>query len=582
MDLSFTLLAIITILAAASVSVLLFQRLGFGSVLGFIVAGILVGPYTPGPIASRNVEGLQGIAELGVVLFLFTVGLEMRPSKLWAMRRLLFGLGSAQMLVTAGVIAAYGSFLVGMPWESAVILGLGLAMSSTAIIMATLGERGEMASEHGKTAFAVLMAQDLWIVPIMALIPVLAHQSAPANVPPLWQTVLLVIAVIAGIFIVGRYLLPRILGYCAENRRFDALGLAIFLAVLSAAWLVEKVGISMTLGAFLIGMLLSASDFRYQIEAIVSPFKQVLMALFFLSVGMSIDVRALAQDWSALLVHVPTVLLLKLGVLIVLAYAFGISKAAAIRTGFYLSQAGEFAFVLLGAATVAGLLTDHGHVLAMLIVSITMILTPMMVQLGNWIGERASSATGEKPKTHTATDTMDKHVVVVGYDQTGRIMCLMLERVGISFVAFDRDIHRVRDGRSRGHDVHFGDMYSSVTQEAAGLANAAAAYVSLMDTERAKGLAVTLHRLYPHLDIYLRVATLDEQEEMIAKGIKHAATGFVESTLMRGSALLKDIGVSEQDIAQLVSSLRADNFALLRAGGHPSGGQTHETTSPSG
>lgn len=233
---------------------LLFQRLGFGSVLGFIVAGILVGPYTPGPIASRNVEGLQGIAELG---------------------------------------------------------------------------------------------------------------------------------------------------------------------------------------AFLIGMLLSASDFGYQIEAIVSPFKQVLMALFFLSVGMS-------------------------------------------------------------------------------------------------------------------------------------------------FVVFDRDIHRVRDGRAWGHDVHFGDMYSSVTQEAAGLANAVAVYVGLMDTERAKGLAVTLHRLYPHLDIYLRVATLHEQEEMIEKGIKHAARSYVESTLMRGSVLLRDIGVSDQDIAQLVSSLRADNFALLRAGGHPSGGETHEKTAPSG
>ena len=353
MDIPSILLAVVVFLAATATCVILFERLGFGAILGFIVAGIIIGPYTPGPVPVHAVEELQSVAELGVVLFLFTVGLEMRPEKVWAMRRLIFGFGSAQMLVTAALLAGYLIFFVHVPWETAIIVGLALAMSSTAIVMATLGERGELATEHGRTTFAVLMAQDLWIVPVMALIPILAHTTAQTDAPPFWQKMALVVGVIAGIFLVGRYILPAVLGYCASRRQMDAFGVVLFLAVIAAAWAVDHVGISMTLGAFLLGMLLSASDFRYQIEATVAPFKATLMGLFFIAVGMSIDVGALVRDWEALLVHVPIVLAVKGAVLIGLVLAFGIARSAAIRTGFYLSQVGEFAFVLLGAAAVA-------------------------------------------------------------------------------------------------------------------------------------------------------------------------------------------------------------------------------------
>ncbi len=367
MELSSLIFAVVVLLVATAVCVVLFQRLGFGSVLGFIVAGIIIGPHTPGPVPFQQVDELQNVAELGVVLFLFTVGLEMRPEKVWAMRRLLFGLGSAQMLVTAAVLAAYLFLLAKVPWDGAIILGLGFAMSSTAIIMATLGERGELATEHGQTTFAVLMAQDLWVVPVMALVPILAHKAtAPTATIPLWEKLSLVVGVIVGIFVVGRYLLPAVLGYCANQRRMDAFGIVLFLAVLAAAWAVDRAGISMTLGAFLMGMLLSASDYRYQIESTVGPFKGTLMGLFFIAVGMSIDVGALLRDWSVLLVHVPVVLFINTVVLIALCLAFGIGRSAAIRTGFYLSQVGGFAFVLLGAAAVAGLLGSQGHTLAML------------------------------------------------------------------------------------------------------------------------------------------------------------------------------------------------------------------------
>jgi glutathione-regulated potassium-efflux system protein KefB len=562
-DIPSILLAVIIFLAATALCVVLFDRLGFGSILGFIVAGILIGPHTPGPVPVHAVEELQSVAELGVMLFLFTVGLEMRPEKVWAMRRLIFGLGSAQMLVTAGLLAGYLILFLSAPWESAVIIGLAFSMSSTAIVMATLGERGELGTEHGRTTFAVLMAQDLWIVPVMALVPILAHTQSQSAAMPLWESILLVLAVIAGILIVGRWLLPAALGYCASRRQMDAFAVVLFLAVTGAAWSVDRVGISMTLGAFLLGMLLSASELRYQIEAIIAPFKATLMGLFFIAVGMSIDVGALVQDWSYLLLHVPALLAIKAAVLGVLVVAFGIGRAAAIRTGFYLSQVGEFAFVLLGAAAVAGLLTPDGHTLALLVVAVSMILTPLMVKAG----DRLASRPPAQPEDETAAPPTDaaRHVVIIGYDEVGQLLDQMLEKANIPHLAVARDIDAVRRGQAAGRSVYFGDMTDPTVQRSTGLGRAAAVYVTSQDTGHAKALAVTLHRLYPDLAIYVRVQTLADQTELVEKGIRHAGTGYIESTLARGGLLLKDLGMPEEEVDELVEGFRQNDYALIRA-----------------
>jgi glutathione-regulated potassium-efflux system protein KefB len=561
-DIPAILLAVVVFLAATAVCVILFERLGFGSILGFIVAGILIGPHTPGPVPVHAVEELQSVAELGVMLFLFTVGLEMRPEKVWSMRRLIFGLGSAQMLLTAALLAGYLILFMQVPWETATIVGLAFGMSSTAIVMATLGERGELATEHGRTTFAVLMAQDLWIVPVMALVPILAHTQAQGDAKPLWESAALVLAVIAGILLVGRYLLPAALGYCAKQRQMDAFAVVLFLAVITAAWAVDQVGISMTLGAFLLGMLLSASDFRYQIEAIVTPFKSTLMGLFFIAVGMSIDVGALVQDWAALLVHVPVVLAIKAAVLIGLVLAFGLGRAAAIRTGFYLSQVGEFAFVLLGAAAVAGLVSGDGQTLAMLVVAVSMILTPLMVKAGARLAERHQAPPAGDDAS--GPPDLDRHVVIIGYDEVGQLLGLMLQKADVPHFAVERDIGIVRQARAAGRAVYFGDMSSPTAQQSAGLGRAAAVYVTSRDTEHAKALAVTLHRLYPELNVYVRVQTLADQAELVAKGIKHAGTGYIESALARGSMLLKDLGRSEDEVDDLVRDFQQDDYALIR------------------
>jgi glutathione-regulated potassium-efflux system protein KefB len=343
----------------------------------------------------------------------------------------------------------------------------------------------------------------------------------------------------------------------------DAFGIVLFLAVIVAAMAVEHVGISMTLGAFLLGMLLSASDFRYQIEATVAPFKSTLMGLFFIAVGMSIDIGALMREWMDIIVHVPIVLVLKSSILIGLVLAFGISRPAAIRTGFYLSQVGEFAFVLLGAASVAGLLTVNGHTLAMLVVAVSMVATPFMVKTGDYLAKRLHITTGEAGLG--SVNDLTRHVVIIGYEEVGQLIGLMLEKANIPYIAFDSDISIVLQAKRLNRPVHFGDMFNPTTQEAAKLSKAAAVYVTSRNINRAKGLAITLHRLYPNLNVFVRVRTINDQDELVTKGIKNAGTGYIESTLVRGSMLLQSLGVSEDKVREMVNELHQNDYAVIRS-----------------
>jgi glutathione-regulated potassium-efflux system protein KefB len=314
---------------------------------------------------------------------------------------------------------------------------------------------------------------------------------------------------------------------------------------------------------FVLGMMLSASDFRYQLMATVGPFKQILMGLFFIAVGMSIDVPAILADWRALLVHVPVVLFLKGAILIGLLLAFRVGRAAAVRTGFYLSQVGEFAFVLLGVAAVSGLLSDHGHTLAMLVVAVSMIATPLMVQAGDRLAGLVDRSPASLPAA--PAEDLDRHVVIIGFEEVGQLVHLMLERAGIPHIAVDRDIDVIRQCRRAGRPALLGDMSSQDTRDAVGLEKAAAVFITSRDTARAKALAVTLHRLYPKLNVYVRVRSIADQDELVARGVRHAGTGYIESTLARGAMLLKDLGLSPDDANELVEALRQDNYRLIRS-----------------
>ena len=540
---------------------MVFERLGFGSVLGFIVAGVLVGPNTPGPVASEHLDELQQVSEMGVVLFLFIIGLEMRPERLWAMRRLLIGLGGCQVAISAAAIAGLIVLIKHVEWSTAMILGLGFAMSSTAIVMTTMEQRGELRLEHGRTAFAVLLAQDLAIIPIMALLSILGQGVTVSNRGESFEA-LIGIGALAGILAVGRWVLPILLRHAARRHNMAAFGTLLFLAVIAAAWIVQLAGISMTLGAFLMGMLLSSSEYRYQIEAIVAPYKDVLMGLFFISVGMAIDVKALDHDWFALLISVPGVLAVKLIILFGLALVFKVKRSVALQTAFSLSQVGEFAFVLFGTASAEGLLHSYGLTLSSLVIAISMIATPLMINLGKRVASRVEGrdSSGEIDPAVK----IDRRVIIAGYNEVGQVICILLQQAKIPFLVFDQEHERVEEGRRVGHPVHLGNLQSPVTRRSTEVGKALAVFIAFLDPEKAKALALTMHGNYPDLPLYTRVRSFRDVDDLVVDGIAHASPMYVMSALYQGGKLLKDLGVPEPDVDAILDEFQKEDFARVR------------------
>lgn len=568
MDTSGILFTLLVLLTATAVCVALFQRLGFGSVVGFIIAGVIVGPHTPGPQIVSDLSAIENVAQLGVVLFLFSVGMEMRPRQFWAMRKQLLGVGLGQVLISALCLGGFLFLVLGVHWRSAVIVGLGLAQSSTAIVMAILASRGDLSSAHGRNIFSILMAQDLSVVPAMALVPILAHHADHGAGPNLWFKALLAAGVLAGIFLLGRYALPAGLGWAARTRNNDAFGIILFVGVVAASWAVDQAGISMTLGAFLLGMLLSASDYRYQVAALIAPFQGTLMGLFFIAVGMQIDLSAMVADWPRLLALVVAVLAIKILVIVALCRLFRVDGQTSVRSGFYLCQVGEFAFVLFAASHAAGLLSKTGAALGFLTISIGMILTPLMVKLGDRLA-RGLRHGGALPQGQFA-DEMHNHLVLVGAGEVGFVISLMAEKAGIPYVAFDNNFDAVQRARRAGFKVFLGDIRSAAVRGAAGLGRARAVFVSPTDASQVRALALSLKEQYPNLGIFGRVDTVAEQEYLRSRGIAHVGTVYIESTLFRGEELLKEMGVTDDAAQTVVAELRKDDYQLVKARVDPS------------
>ena len=564
MHLDELLFAIVLILAAAAVCVAIFKRLGLGAILGYLAAGIIVGP--SGFTIAENVDDLLHITELGVVLLLFIIGLEMRPTRLWSMRRNVFGFGSAQVLVTAAVIISVVLVLSPIKsWQTAVILGFGFALSSTAFVMQLLTERGEMTTPYGSASFSVLLLQDIAIVPLLALVPLLAGGAdAGADATPLWLDIILVVGSIALVLGVGRYVIPYALEQMARRHNMEAFVVIAMLAALGAAWVMEIVGLSMALGAFLMGMMLSGSDYRHQVEASVEPFKGMMIGMFFISVGMSIDLILLAENLWAVVRLVILIIAIKMAVLFLLALGFGFGRGNGIRIATYLSQCGEFGFVLFGAAKVAGLMPDLLFVIALLTISVSMALTPVLVKLGEAVARRLDAVAGEPAADHKFDSDAERHVIVAGYGRVGRIVATMLEWFQIPYVAYDIDPDKVASGKRRGHKVHFGDLSNRDVLVGAGIGKCAVLVMTLADLRAAERLASMLHYLFPGVAIHALVHDWSDCGAMIAKGARTVVPEVVEGSIHLGRELLTGIGVPEAEVRELVQSLRSDDYRILR------------------
>lgn len=561
MDLHTVMVGALILLATTSVSVIFFKRIGLGSLLGLLAAGVVVGPSGLG--IAKDVEMFRHVTEIGVVFLLFIIGLEMQPAKLWAMRRAVFGLGSLQVVVTGLLIMVYLMIYL-ESWAVALLVGLGFALSSTAFVMQILGERGEFPTEHGQNGFAILLMQDLAIVPLLALVPILAEEKDTVSDVPVWLASLEVVAMLAAVYVVGRYFLPFVLKIIVRQQNKDALATVAVLAVLGAGFAMEEVGLSSALGAFMMGMLLSGSRYRFLLEARLEPFKGLLLGLFFISVGMSINVGLLIQDWTTALQVVIAIMTIKVVVLFGLCLAFGISRTAAIKVAFLLGQSGEFGFVLFGAAATAGLLKSESFAYAILLVSVSMAATPLLIKLGELLVQRFGEKKRAVPASQESKPSVAGRVLVAGYGEMGRLVCTMLETAQVPYRAIDSNHGRVALGEKEGRPVSFGDVSDADLLEAVGVGEASALVVTVRDSQTAKKIVSLVGNFYPTVPVIVRVGVLAtwEQEEL------SPATVLVplklEASLNLGETVLRSIGTAEEEVSRVHEVMRESDYALVR------------------
>jgi glutathione-regulated potassium-efflux system ancillary protein KefC len=564
MHLDSFIVSALLLLAATSVAVALFRHIGLGSVLGLLVAGVVVGPHSPGPYVTAHVDDVRNFTELGVVLLLFVIGLEMKPGRLWSLRRELFGLGSLQILLTGLVIALY-VFMSTAQWSTALLFGLSLSLSSTAFVMQLLAERGELASRHGIGSFAILLMQDLTVVPLLALVPLLSETAAITHGIPLWQQLLILACMFAVLLLFGLRVVPYALDWLARHDSREAFLLVVLLAVFFAAWAIHQSGLSMALGAFIMGMLLSGSRYNMQIRALVEPYKGLLMSLFFVAVGMSIDLGELAQRPQEFVAHTLVLVIIKLLVLFPLALAFGYRSGDAVRIAFLLAQAGEFGFVLFGSALVLKVIDEAVFVMAVGVISLSMLLTPMLVRAGNALATRLENRGNEVGKQGEAIpETVEPMVLIGGYGRMGHTVATLLQSSGIPFVAFDTNPARVAQGRADDHSVLYGDISDPALLAATHAERARLIVLTLDHADTTLRAVQMLRNTYPRIPIIARARDLEASARLLEAGATQAYPEAIEASLRLGATALRMVGVPSDNLDLLIQGVRERDYELVR------------------
>ncbi|MBB4312449.1 monovalent cation:proton antiporter-2 (CPA2) family protein [Roseospira marina] len=558
-------LNILALLAGGVIGVTLFQRLGLGSVLGYLVAGLVIGPWGLGMFTEG--EDLLHFAELGVVFLLFLIGIELKPARLWLMRKDVFGLGSAQLGLT-GLALAGLAWLFGLAPGAAVIVGFGLALSSTAIGLQLLADRGEFGRRHGRAAFGILLFQDLAVVPLLVLVSLLA----PGKGSETWQEsmghVALALGAIAAVIAAGHLLLGTLYRAVAGAHNQEVFAALSVLIVLGVASLMETVGLSMAMGAFLAGLMMADSEFRHQIMADIEPFRGFLLGLFFMAVGMSIDVGAAVDNGLLVAGLVAGLLVLKGLILFGLGWGLNVGRDNGMRLAVLLCQGGEFGFVLFTLATQTALIDTKTSQLLILVISLTMALTPVMVKLLPFLlprtPERALAALG--PRANDAAPGTGGHVIIAGYGRVGQTIVRMLEAAGVSYRALDLHAQRVAQAREAGQDVFYGDASRAEVLRAAGLDGSRAVIITLDQPEAAERATAAVRRLHPEIPVFARARDPSHVAELVRHGVTGSVAEALESSLQLGAMFLRDTGDHAPDAVQsLVESLRDECTATGRS-----------------
>lgn len=543
-------------LGAAVVAVPLFHRLGLGSVLGYLAAGIAIGPWGIGLV--RDVEDILHFAEFGVVLLLFLIGLELNPARLWALRRPILGLGGAQVIATAAVLAGAAA-LFGVDWRAAVVAGMGLALSSTAIALQAMTERNRLATPGGSAGFSVLLFQDVAVVPMLALIPLLAGTAAGSERG--WLGALEVVAVILAIVVGGRFVLRPVFRVIAATGLREIFTAFSLLLVIGTALLMQAVGLSMALGTFLAGVLLAESEYRHALESDIDPFKGLLLGLFFISVGMSIDVGRILAEPLLFAGLVAGLVALKGLALLTLARAYGLPAKEHAFFALTLSQGGEFAFVLFAAAATAGVLAPDVGRLLVGVVALSMTTTPLLLAIYERLIEPRLARGPERP-----ADTIDEPqqpVVIAGFGRFGQTVGRLLHANGIGTTILDHDPELIETLRPLGLKVFYGDARRLDLLCAAGAEHARLLVVAVDDREQALRIVDAVSEHFPKLEILCRSRDMLHSFELLERGVAAFERETFESALGLGGEALRRLGFTAWQARQAVNQYRAHDRELL-------------------
>jgi glutathione-regulated potassium-efflux system protein KefB len=536
-------------LAAAVVAVALSRRWGLGAVLGYLAAGAMIGPHVLN--LAPDMSATTQLSEFGVILLLFVIGLELSPQRLWLMRKAVFGVGLAQVALSAVLLGAV-ALGFGLAWKSALIVGLALALSSTAVGLQILAEHKQLGSPHGRLAFAILLFQDLAAIPILALIPLLGAQRAVQGAADEVIAVLRIIGVIAAVVVGGRYLLRPVLRAVAATQIAEVFTATALLVVLGTAWVMQLAGMQMSLGAFLAGVLVADSEFRHEIESQIEPFKGLLLGLFFVSVGVSLDIELVREQPGPILAIVAIMLVLKSALLLGLGQLKRkLGFAETVRLAVVLAGGGEFAFVVLALAQQDALIDATQKGLLIVAVTLSMALTPLAVLAANrWLAQRRDEPQRE------FDEIADEHprVIIAGYGRVGQIVARILRAQRVPFTALESSVEQVEFSRRFGNMIYFGDPSRPELLRAARADQAEVFVLATDDPEANLRTARIVRRLHPHLKIVARARNRQHAFRLMDLNVEDVVRETLHSSLEMSRLVLEGLGVNAAVAAERVES----------------------------
>ena len=542
----------LVVLGTAGIVVPMVARWGMSPVLGYLGAGALLGPLGLGSFIQQapflywftvvDARNVSGIADLGVVFLLFLIGLELSYERLMAMRRLVFGLGGLQVLLTTAVLATIIG-LAGLRGPVAVMLGACLALSSTAIVLEVLSHQGRLTTSAGRSSFAVLLAQDLAVIPILIFISILGTDTGGSMLSKVATALLHAVAAVAAIVVVGRVMLRPLFRLVAGARSSELFIAAILFVIVATGVVAALADLSMALGAFVAGLLLAETEYRKAIEATIEPFKGLLLGIFFFTVGMSIDARELAREPVWLLACVVGLIAIKATLLIGVGRLFKLSWPAAMETGLLLGPGGEFAFVGIGLAATLGFVEKPVASFTLAVASLTMALIPALSLLAQRINKNLAPARPAHPSLALEPTAKNRHAIVVGYGRVGKVVCTMLDRHDVAYTAVDFHARTVSDARDKGHAIYFGNAADPAFLRACGVMEAAGVIVTIHTRALTDEIVEAVRALNPAIPIVARALDADHASHLYAIGVTDAVPETIEASLQLSEAALVGLGI---------------------------------------